>query len=69
MENEDKKAQKVELPADRKLLLSTKDIQALTGLSLVTLMRFGNFPKPLNRFSTRKVWRRIDLDEWIKNLR
>lgn len=50
------------------LLLTPRDVQKLSGLSVVTirtLRKQGNFPQPLRISNRRIAWRRDDIEQWI----
>jgi prophage regulatory protein len=51
-------------------LLRIQEVSQLTSLAKSTINLWvaqGNFPKPSLLSPTLKVWRMIDIDEWINN--
>ena len=51
-------------------ILSLQDVLYLSGLSRATIYRQiarGKFPRPVRYGPRRKVWRRLEVDAWLRN--
>ena len=58
------------MEASNNQLLRIQEVSQLTSLAKSTINLWvaqGNFPKPSLLSPTLKVWRMIDIDEWINN--
>jgi prophage regulatory protein len=53
------------------VLLSTRQVCGITGLSRVTIWRYvkeNKFPKPVKISPTRTAWVPSEIDQWVADL-
>lgn len=50
------------------LLLNVKQVRKLTGLSEASFKYEWDFPKPVVIRANRKLWKRDDVEKWVKKL-